>query len=188
MPQGEVVGQRPADGHADIVDRLHHDVPVVQAAQLPGFHQGVALRSVEAEESVGFIRSDGGPGGKGGHDGGGLGGLSRGRRVDADDGGRVGQLGQRVDAVGYQRQSGRRLVFRDDFAAELAGQTKRLDGRGVELRRGVFLVQDIDFVLHDGLGVAGSVAVGHGCDVNIPDRPNQRIAEQVFVEEADTVE
>ena len=52
---------------------------------------------------------------------------------DRDDGGRVGQLGQRVDTVGYQRQSGSRLVFRDDFAAELAGQAKRLDGRGVEL-------------------------------------------------------
>ena len=64
--------------------------------------------------------------------------------IYADDGGRVGQLGQRVDAVGYQRQSGRRLVFRDDFAAELAGQAKRLDGRGVELRRGVFFVQALN--------------------------------------------
>nr|DAW94896.1 MAG TPA: hypothetical protein [Bacteriophage sp.] len=118
----------------------------------------------------------------------GLGLIGGGRRVDADDGAGVRQLGQRVDAVGDERQGRRRLVFSDDFAAKLAGKPEGFDGGGVELRRGVFLVQDVDFVFHDGFRVAGSVAVRHGGDVNIPDGPDQSHAKQVFIEQADAVE
>nr|DAF14972.1 MAG TPA: hypothetical protein [Bacteriophage sp.] len=118
----------------------------------------------------------------------GLGLIAGGRRVDADDGAGVGQLGQRVDAVGDERQGRRRLVFGDDFSTKLAGKPEGFDGGGIELRRGVFFEQDVDFVFHDRLRVAGSVAVRHGRDVNIPDRTDQSHAKKVFVEQADAVE